>query len=644
QLPLLSQKERRQLLSEWNNTVKEYPTDKCVHQLFEQQVEKTPNAVAVSFAGEELTYIELNQRANQLAHHLQSLGVEKEALVGICLQRSIDMVVSVLAVLKAGAAYVPLDPNYPPERLSYMLSDSAVTVLLTHSSLQSSLPQNQAFPVCLDTDWGTIEQHSQENINLDKLNSDNLAYVIYTSGSTGQPKGVLVAHNSLVNAYFAWEDVYQLKNQARKHLQMASFSFDVFAGNLARALCSGGTLVLCPISHLLDAAKLYELMVAQEIDCAEFVPAVIRNLMEYLHETNQNLNFMKVMIVGSDSWYIEEHEKLRDLCSEQTHLINSYGVTEATVDSSYFDNICNKKHGENLVPIGHPFANTQMYILDKQLQPLPIGVPGELYIGGDGLARGYLNRPQLTSEKFIQSPFDDSKSKRLYKTGDLARYLSDGNIEFLGRIDNQVKVRGFRIELGEIEAVINTHPLVNQAVVIATSGIAGGKRLIAYMALEQSLNNNELCEFIKSQLPEHMVPSAFVTLDKLPLTPNGKIDRKALQTMDADVIERTNEYIAPRTESEEIIADIFASILRMEVENVGIKDNFFELGGHSLLATQVISRIRQAFAVDISLRSLFEEPTVEDLSKIISNSHSPLAQQLQAAPVDELENREEIEF
>ncbi|NEP49860.1 MAG: amino acid adenylation domain-containing protein, partial [Moorea sp. SIO3C2] len=554
----------------------------------------------------------------QLAHHLQNLGVGPEVLVGICVERSVEMVVGLLGILKAGGAYVPLDPNYPHQRLSYMLADSGVEVLLTQQSLLESLPSHTAQMVCLDSDWAAIEQHSGENLDVG-VHSDNLAYVIYTSGSTGVPKGVLVAHRNLVNAYFAWEEAYQLKTEARKHLQMASLSFDVFGGDLVRALCSGGTLVLCPtIEDLLDAEKLYELMLFQEIDCAEFVPAVVRNLMEYLHETKQDLSFMKVMIVSSDSWYIEEYKKLRDLCNEKTHLINAYGVTEATVDSCYFDNICPRGMYEKLVPIGRPFANTKIYILDKHLQAVPIGVPGELYIGGYGLARGYLNRPEITTEKFITNPFCNSQSKRLYKTGDLARYLPDGNIEFLGRIDNQVKIRGFRIELGEIEAVLSTHPQIQKTVVIAREDILGKKRLVAYYVSEdESLTTNQLREFLKQKLPGYMVPSAFVTLDTLPLTPNGKVDRKSLPAPDGGVTS-VEEYVAPRTPNEEIIANIFAKVIG--VKDVGIHDNFFEIGGHSLLAVRLMSQIKQKFHKNLPLATLFQNPTIEQLGSLLDSS------------------------
>ncbi len=623
ELPLLSAAERHQLLTEWNDTATEYPTDKCIHQLFESQVEKTPHNVAVVFENQQLTYQQLNQKANQLAHHLLSLGVGPEVLVGICVERSVEMVVGLLGILKAGGAYVPLDPTYPQERLSYMFVDLSVQVLLTQQELLSSLPSHTAQVVCLDTDWGTIEQHSQENFDV-RVCSDNLAYVIYTSGSTGLPKGVLVAHRNLVNAYFAWEEAYQLKTEARKHLQMAGFSFDVFGGNLVRTLCSAGKLVLCPIEYLLAAEKLYELMLFQEIDCAEFVPAVVRNLMEYLYETKQDLSFMQVMIVGSDSWYIEEHKQLRDLCNKKTRFINSYGVTEATVDSCYFENTCTKELYEKLVPIGNPFANSQIYILDKHLQPVPIGVVGELHIGGASLARGYLNRPELTIEKFIPNPFSDAKSQRLYKTGDLARYLSDGNIEYIGRIDQQVKIRGFRIELGEIEAVLNNHPQIQQAVVIATVDIPGNKRLVAYVVSEnESLSTHKLREFLKSKLPEYMVPAVFVTLDTIPLTANGKVDRLALPTPDGE-ISREQEYVAPRTAIEQILTNIWQELLL--IEKVSIHDNFFEIGGDSILSIQIVSRAKNS-GVQITPKQIFQNQTIAELAKVANTTVSVTAQQ-----------------
>ncbi|NEO98571.1 MAG: amino acid adenylation domain-containing protein, partial [Symploca sp. SIO2E9] len=610
-LPLLTEPEYHQLLWEWNNTQVEYPQDKCIHQLFETQVKINPNAIAVKFKNQQLTYQELNTKANQLAHYLQGLGVGREVLVGIYIERSLEMVVGLLGIIKAGGAYVPLDPAYPQERLSFMLKDAQVSVLLTQQGMLESLPVPAARVVFLNKDWEVIAQESKENPVSD-THSQNLAYVVYTSGSTGKSKGVAIAHCSLVNAYQAWENAYQLCSLS-SHLQMASFSFDVFSGDLVRALCSGAKLVLCPREFLLEPEKLYQLMRQEQIDSAEFVPAVLRNLVEYLEKTKQKLNFLRLLVVGSDSLYLKEYEKFRHFCGSDTRLINSYGVSEATIDSTYFETTKVNLSAEGLAPIGRPFANRYIYILDSNLQPVPIGIPGELHIGGVGIARGYINRPDLTEEKFIPNPFNNSK---LYKTGDLARYLPDGTIEFLGRIDNQVKIRGFRIEIGEIEVVLSTHPQLREAVVIASEEQADNKYLVAYIVPHQeSPNRSELRNFIKHKLPEYMVPSSFISLESLPLTANGKIDRRALPKPDLEQ-NRQVEFVAPCTPTEEAIAQILASVLKLK--RVGVHDNFFELGGHSLLATQVISRLQESFKVQFPLSYLLKSPSVAELSKIIS--------------------------
>ena len=612
-LPLLRATEQHRLFVEYNNTRVEYPQDQCIHQLFAVQVEQTPDAVAVVFGSQQMTYQELNVRANQLAHHLQTLGVKPEVLVGICVQRSCEMVVGLLGVLKAGGAYVPLDPQLPPERLQYMVLDSQISVLLTQAQLVAQLPQNNAHVVCLDADWEGISANSQEN-PVSEATPENLAYVIYTSGSTGTPKGVAIAHRSLVNAYFAWEQAYELHTRTSSHLQMANFSFDVFSGDLVRSLCSGGKLVLCPQESLLVPEQLYKLMCEQGVDCAEFVPAVLRNLREYLQKTQQHLHFLRLLVVGSDSWYVKEYQEFQNLCGSETRLINSYGVTEATIDSCYYENPGVNLSVNELVPIGHPLANTQIYILDRYLQPVPIGVVGELYIGGVGLARGYVNQPDLTEEKFIPHPFSDEPKSRLYKTGDLARYLNDGNIELLGRSDHQVKIRGFRIELDEIAGAIAQHEQVQAVVVIVREDQPGNKRLVAYIVPKQQQPNiTELRRFLKQKLPDYMVPAVFVSLEALPLTPNGKINRRALTAP----MELNSEhgFVPPRTPTEEVIASIMATVLGREI--IGIHDNFFELGGHSLLATQVISRLRETFAVELPLRCLFESSTVAELNELI---------------------------
>ena len=634
ELPLLSGAERHQLLTQWNDTATEYPTDKCIHQLFEEQVEKTPDAVAVIFDAEQLTYQQLNSMANQIAHHLQTLGVEPEVLVGICVERSIEMVVGLLAILKAGGAYVPLDPNYPQERLSYMLMDSDVEVLLTQQSLLESLPQNQAQVVCLDRDWEEIEQHSQGNVDIGVC-SDNLAYVIYTSGSTGKPKGVSVSHQA-VNRLVLNTNYINL--QPKDIVAFASnFSFDAATFEIWGTLLHGAKLVGVKKDVVLSPQDFVDFIQEQKISVSFLTTALFNQIANVLPSA---FHSMEQLMFGGEAVDIRSVKAVLKNGAPQ-RLLHVYGPTESTTFTTWYL-VQDVPEEATTIPIGRSIANTQVYILDKHLQPVPVGVPGELYIGGDGLARGYLNRPELTREKFIQHSFSDSKSERLYKTGDLAQYLSDGNIEFLGRIDRQVKIRGFRIEPGEIEAVLNTHPQIQQTLVIAREDIPGEKRLVAYVvSSDKSLTTQRLRELILSKLPEYMVPSAFVILDTLPLTANGKVDRKALPAPETETIS-SSQYIPPRNSTEEGIADIFASVLRLQ--KVGIHDNFFELGGHSLLATQVISRVRKTFAVDIPLRNLFEEPTIANLSKIIENSHSPLLQQLQITPAEQLENREEIEL
>jgi len=613
ELSLLSEVEHHQLLTKWNYTECEYPKDKCIHQLFEEQVKKTPLSVAVVFENQQLNYQQLNQRANQLAYHLQSLGVGPEVLAGICVGRSLEMVVGLLGILKAGGAYVPIDPNYPQERLSYMLGDSGVEVLLTQKSLLKSLPEHQARVVCLDTDWGEIEQQGQDNFDVGVC-SDNLAYVIYTSGSTGLPKGVLVTHQNLVNHSNAIASKYNLSS-SDKVLQFAALSFDVALEEIFPSWLSGATVVLRSQEMFADFAMLVKFINAERLTVLNLPAAFWHEWVLDLSQSQEYLpSCLRLVVVGSEQVQWSRVNMWQKHVGSHIKLYNAYGLTEVTITATvYQTDLRNQEEKTGGLPIGRPIANTQVYILDSNLQPVPVGVLGELYIGGDGLARGYLNHPQLTSEKFIQNPFFNSKSERLYKTGDLARYSRDGNIEFIGRIDNQVKISGFRIELGEIEAVLNSHPQIQQAVVIAKEDISGKKGLVAYVVFDESLTTKEICEFLRQKLPKYMIPSAFVTLDTLPLTPNGKVNRKSLPATD-DVF-RENEYVAPRTQSEKIIVSIFAKVLG--VQNIGIHDNFFELGGHSLLATQVISYCRQAFQIDFPLRYLLEKPTVAGVANVI---------------------------
>ena len=567
-----------------------------------------PTAVAVVFGDERLSYAELNRRANRLARRLRALGVGAETRVAVLLERSPEMIVCVLGVLKAGAAYVPLDPNYPAERLALMMRDSGAALLLTRAaeSREVTLPDGVGV-FDLDREADALARESAENPGAE-VDARNPAYVIYTSGSTGRPKGAMVTHGGLVNAYLAWESEYRLREACAVHLQMASFSFDVFAGDLLRALCSGGRLVLCPSEFLLEPPSLYELMRRERVDCAEFVPAVARGLIEYLNETGQRLDFMRLLVVGSDSWYVKEYEDLQRYCGPRTRLVNSYGLTEVTIDSTFFENPAGDLPSDAVVPIGRPFANTRAVVLDPHGQLLPFGVPGELHFGGCGVARGYAGRPAQTAERFVPDAFSGEPGARLYRTGDLARLRPDGLIELLGRTDQQVKIRGFRVELGEIEAALAAHPSLKEAVVLARRDTPGEKRLTAYCVRGRAeVSGGELREFLRERLPEFMVPALFVFLDALPLSPNGKVERRRLPAPAADALTEGGEFVAPRTLREKILCGVWAEVLR--VERVGTSDNFFERGGDSILSLQVCARARRA-GLGLTPRQLFECPTV----------------------------------
>jgi amino acid adenylation domain-containing protein len=631
QLPLLTKSEQQQLLVEWNNTQVDYPQDKCIHQLFEEQVERTPDAVAVVFDNQQLTYHQLNCRANQLAHYLHSLGVKPDTLVGICVERSLEMVVGLLGILKAGGAYLPLDPEYPPERLRFMLEDATVSVLLTQQQLIDKLPPNQAQVVFLDEAWSEIAQNNQDNPS-SGVKAFHLANLIYTSGSTGRPKGVMVEHQGLCNLAQAQKITFGLTCSSRV-LQFASFSFDASISEILMALFSGGTLYLGTKDSLLPGEPLIKQLRKHCITHITLPPSALAVM------PVEELPTLQTIIVAGEACPLE----LIKQWSVGRNFFNAYGPTEASVCAT----IAKCTPEDEKISIGKAIANTQVYILDENLQPVPIGVPGELHIGGVGLARGYLNRPELTQEKFISNPFQrgrgaalrlrsvtegqgsrgetedqSSNSERLYKTGDLARYLPNGDIEYLGRIDNQVKVRGFRIELGEIETALSQHGDVQTCCAIAHEDIPGEKRLVAYVVpypqvtcTEQSrstLTINQLRQFLKAKLPEYMVPNAFVVLESLPLTPNGKVDRRALPAPDLHS-EQKGKYVAPRTPIEEMLAQIWTQVLKLE--QVGIDDNFFEVGGHSLLATQLLSRIRNIFKVELPLRELFAKATIAELAR-----------------------------
>ncbi|MEO1350731.1 MAG: amino acid adenylation domain-containing protein [Cyanobacteria bacterium J06635_15] len=639
-LPLLTPAEQEQLLTEWNNTAVDYPLHQCLHEWFEQQVERTPEAIAVVYEQQQLTYGELNQRANQLARHLQSLGVGPDGLVGICVERSLEMVVGVLGILKAGGAYVPLDPSYPAGRLEFMLNDAQVGVLLSQQRLLEQLPSSEARVVCLDRDWLTIAQESAENLNA-TVTPENLAYVIYTSGSTGTPKGVLTGHRAICNRLLWMQGSYPLTPDERI-LQKTPFSFDVSVWEFFWPLWVGATLVVAKPGGHKDSRYLIELMVRHRITTVHFVPSMLATLLQ--DPQAHTLTDLKRVLCGGETLSIQLQADIFDLL--QCDLHNLYGPTEAAIDVTAWP--CQMGQPENgSVPIGRPIANTQLYILDPQLQPLPIGVPGELHIGGIGVAKGYLNRPELTAERFIPNPFLQahrpsttpssppapplpiSHAPTLYKTGDLARYRPDGAIEYLGRIDHQVKLRGFRIELGEIETVLTQHPHVRQCVVMAREDNPGNQRLVAYVVTDGDCDEIVLKAHLKQHLPDYMVPSVTMFLPSLPLNPNGKIDRKALPTPTAN-LRTSSEFIAPQGEVQNQLVEVFAQVLSLPITQIGMCDSFFELGGHSLLATQAIARIRQTFQVDIPVRQLFETPTIAELDQWLANQQPSM---LHTAPI-----------
>ncbi|MBG1258986.1 non-ribosomal peptide synthetase [Nostoc commune] len=597
QLDIISKSDRQKLLVEFNQTQIDYPKDKCIHQLFEEQVEKTPNNIALVFEDQQLTYAELNRKANQLAGYLQTLGVKPEVIVGLCVERSLEMIIGLLGILKAGGAYLPLDPTLPKESLDFRLQDA-----------QASLVIN------LDTDWNIIAQYDDDNPK-SEVTTENLVYVVFTSGSTGRPKGVAIEHQQLVNYLNSITERLNLPTAAN-FASVSTLAADLGNTVIFPSLCTGGTLHIISSQRVADSAALAEYNRQHSIDCLKIVPSHLASLLA--SAPSQSILPRQRLILGGEiaTWdLIEQIQQQAPDCL----IFNHYGPTEATVGVTTFAVQNNQaSHNSKTVPLGRPLANIQIYLLDQQMQPVPIGVPGELYIGGASLVRGYLNRPELTAERFIANTFGNSKCDRLYKTGDLARYLPDGNIEFIGRLDNQVKIRGFRIELSEIETVLCQHPEVQQAVVL----LREDKRLIAYIVpkQKQTPSVSNMHRFLREKLPEYMMPSAFVILKALPLMPNGKVNRSALPEPDGYRPELEATYQPPQTEIEEAIAIIWQEALN--VQKVGIDDNFFELGGHSLLIVQIHSKLKKLFNQDLSITDLFEHPTISSLVKFLSPEKS----------------------
>jgi amino acid adenylation domain-containing protein len=627
QIPLLGVTERRQLLHDYNQTATDFPRHSSIHQLFEQHASDTPDAVALIFNEQSLSYRELNERANQLAHHLRKLGVEVETPVAVCVERSIELIVGLLAILKAGGVYVPLDPAYPLERLSLMLDEVQPPVLLTQEHLADELPATWAHVLSLDTDWEMIEQESTANVDL-RSDSRQLAYIIYTSGSTGRPKGVGVSHRNVVR--LVRNTTYAEFSSTETFLQLAPISFDASTFEVWGSLLNGARLVVMPPEQP-SLEELADVIRRSGVTTLWLTAGLFHQIVD-THLSA--LSGLHQLLAGGDVLSVRHVERvLRAL--PQVRLINGYGPTETTTFACCHVMGAGAAGGAAevgaTVAIGRPIANTEVYVLSEDLQPLPVGVAGEFYIGGEGLARGYLNRPELTAERFIPNPFSTELGARLYRTGDVVRYLSDGNIEFLGRQDTQVKVRGYRIELGEIEAVLLAHASVREAVVVAREEAAGDKRLVGYLVSEEeSITGNELRSYLKERIPEYMIPAVFVMLEAMPLTANGKVDRRALPAPEASRAELESDFVAARTPVEEMVAGMWSEVLG--VERVGVHDNFFELGGHSLLATQVVTRVRETFEVELPLRLLFESPTIGELAECIQSARLN-HEGLQAPPV-----------
>jgi amino acid adenylation domain-containing protein len=618
-LPLLSEEERHQQLVVWNDTATDFPSTIGLHRLFESRAAAAPHSLALCDADSQMTYGELNRRANQLARHLRSLGVRAESRVGICLPRSIEMIVAMIGVLKAGGAYVPLDPQYPLERLAVMLEDAQAVVVVTSEEEADSLPSQWAQMVMVDTDREEIEKESGANLSVAEsdyreVGGDGLAYIIYTSGSTGVPKGVAVTHRGVSRLVFHTN--YIEIGADSKVAHVSNISFDASTFEIWGSLLNGGQLINLSRDTALSPHELAAQIKQHNISTIFLTTALFNQV---VREVPDAFNTMREVLFGGEAVDVRWVRTVLAAGGPQ-RLLHVYGPTESTTFTTWH-NIGEISESATTITIGQPISNTQVYVLDEEMEIVPVGVTGELYIGGEGLARGYWHRPEQTAERFIPHPFSREGGARLYRTGDVVRHLPDGNIEFIGRRDAQVKLRGFRIELGEIESVLGAHPSVREVVVIAREDVVGDRRLVAYVVgdeAQQAVDGSVLRAYLKERLPDYMVPSAFVTLEEIPLTPNGKVDRKALPEPERSGGEAGTGYVAARTPVEEVLCGIWEQLLK--VERVSIDENFFELGGHSLLATQVISRVRESFSVELALRVIFESPTVAEIAETIEKA------------------------
>ena len=623
------QNEALSFLDAWNDTSHPLPEHLCLHQLFEQQVDRTPDATALIFENTRLTYRELNRRANCLAHYLCGEGIRPRTAIPICLNRSIEMVVGLLGILKAGCAYVPIDPEYPPDRIAYMIADCAAPVIITEAALKTSLSPRAALTLALDSEWGCISERSDSNPQI-PLQSSDLVYIIFTSGSTGQPKGAMNTHRGLVNRLLWMQATFGLSDEDRV-LQKTPHSFDVSAWEFFWPLIAGATLVVARPGGHRDPDYLVRCIIENKITALHFVPSMLYAFLE-AQGIDRCVSVRRVFCSG-EALSIDLQDRFFRRMSAELH--NLYGPTEAAIEVTHW--ACRRNESLNFVPIGRPIWNTQIHILDQDMQPVPVGDEGELHIGGVGVARGYLNRPELTAERFVADPFCSDADARLYRTGDLARFLPDGNIQFLGRKDDQVKLRGLRIELGEIETALRRHPLVLQAAVLAREDRPGNQQLVGYLVLHQDAESaaavRDIRTFLREWLPDYMVPSAWKILKQLPLTSSGKVDRRSLPAPDRGEAV-VNDEEAPSTELECRLAEIWLAVL--PVNQIGVRDNFFERGGHSLLAMRAVLEIRKQLGFEISVRSVFENPTIRELAVALGGaSVLPPLPRLTSLPQDQ---------
>ena len=643
-LSILPGSERQEVIEQFNATQVEYP-QKLIHELFEEQVQRTPQAVAVVYEGQSLTYAELNARANQLGRYLRKKGIGADALVGLCVERSLEMVVGLLGILKAGGAYVPLDPHYPAERLAYMLSDAAPAVLLTQGKLREDLLQSSAEVIALDEQWAEIavEEVAEPAILSSAACPHHLAYIIYTSGSTGEPKGVMVEHRNVTRLFAATEEHFGFNDQDVWTL-FHSVAFDFSVWELWGALLYGGRVVMVPYLTARSPQEFYRLVCSERVTVLNQTPSAFVQLIDAQEKVLQERHFLRVVIFGGEAL---ELRALRPWVqrngAEETQLVNMYGITETTVHVTYRRLLRDEIESEQGSPIGKPIPDLRTYLLDRHQQPVPIGVIGELYVGGAGVARGYLNRPDLTVQRFMKDPFSQGRDARMYRTGDLGRWRTDGTIEYLGRNDSQVKIRGFRIELGEIEAQLLRHPQLKEAVVLARGDVPGEKRLVAYfiaqdpIAARIDLRAEALRAHLMVMLPEYMVPSAFVMLERFPLTPNGKLDWRALPAPGFDAYS-SRQYEAPQGKIEEVLATVWSDLLR--IARVGRNDDFFELGGHSLLGIKLIDRLLESLKIRAPIVTIFRYPTIREMAGLIETllsreQHSAQPNQLPRVELEE---------